>query len=271
MRYKLLLTFTILFSFALSQSPYFEATQHAHSHNDYLKKKPLWDALKNGCTSIEVDVFAYKGSLKVAHVNVALNQRKSFEELYLLPLIEFLDQHAHLYTDTTQELVLMIDFKSSSSAALPLLLQSIENYTKYFSYYENGKLFPAPLQLVISGSGFSYKQVQDLEKIYVFLDGNVSSCNSEFPEQLVPRGSARYGSIFSWNGKKSMPVHEEELLKSMVQEASKCNKKLRFYAMPEKLAIWRKFLDEGVYWINVDHSAKFKKFYQAYLKEKRPN
>lgn len=269
MNKKILLSFIFLFSILQAQQSYFKATEHAHSHNDYLKKEPLWQALKNGCTSIEVDVFAFEGSLKVAHVNAFLDSRKSFEELYLNPLINFLEKHSYIYEDSLQELILMIDFKSSSHEALPLLLKSIESHKQYFSYFENGKLFPSRLKLVISGRGFSYDQVKNNDKIYVFLDGSVSNCNHEFPEELVPRGSARYGSIFSWKGKKTMPKDEEILLKTFVQNAQSCNKKLRFYAMPEKEAIWRKFLDEGVYWINVDNSAKFKKFYQDYLKQKK--
>jgi len=39
----------------------------AHAHNDYLHKNPLFDALDNGFTSVEVDVHLLRGNLYVAH------------------------------------------------------------------------------------------------------------------------------------------------------------------------------------------------------------
>jgi hypothetical protein len=39
----------------------------AHSHNDYTRKKPLYNALENGFSSVEVDVFYRDGKFLVAH------------------------------------------------------------------------------------------------------------------------------------------------------------------------------------------------------------
>src|SRR4051812_44226103 len=41
--------------------------KNAHAHNDYLHPRPLFDALDQGFTSVEVDVFLVNGQLLVGH------------------------------------------------------------------------------------------------------------------------------------------------------------------------------------------------------------
>lgn len=259
MKITLLLLLSGLFS--LTSAQYFKITPHAHSHNDYLKSEPLWGALNNGCQSVEVDVFNFKNELVVSHVGFGLMYKPSFAELYLDTLVSFLGAHKHIFSQENEPLILMIDFKTESESTLKLLLKTFAPYQEYFSYFENGKVVEKQIKLVISGSGFSYTQVKDLPKCFVFLDGGVQHCEQDFPLGLVPRGSTRYGGMFTWNGKGEIPSNELAALRNMVNEAKNCNKKLRFYAMPQNKNIWRIFLEEGVYWINVDDTEKFKKFY----------
>ena len=180
--------------------------------------------------------------------------------MYLKPLVEIIKERGYLYKETP--LILMMDFKTNSDSTLPLLLEAIKPYQEYFSYYDKGadSVILKDLQLVISGRGFSYSQVENDDSIFVFLDGGVSACETNFPSKLVPRGSARYGGIFSWKGKGDMPEKELEKLRSMVAEAALCNKRLRFYAMPANERIWKVFLNEGAYWINVDNILRFHTF-----------
>lgn len=241
-------------------------TPFAHSHNDYAKKKPLWGALENGCTSIEIDVFAHQGELIVSHINLGLNRKPSLNELYLKPLFDYLKDQEWIFEGLP--LILMIDFKTSEQETLPLLLEEIKDYKHLFTHVSNNQFVAKPLQLVISGRGFSYNAVKNNERIYVFLDGSVHHCNHDFPEILVERSSARYHSIFSWKGKKTIPKDDQEKLNELVALAKRCGHTLRFYAMPEKEKIWREFLDAGVHWINVDHPKKFRMFLKKYQKEK---
>lgn len=233
-----------------------------HSHNDYLKDKPLWDALSNGAHSIEIDVFAYESELKIAHINFALKYRDNLNDYYLKPLINHVTQNGFLYDSIP--LILMIDFKNNRDTSLQLLLQNIEPYKEYFTFYHKDSVYNRPLQLLISGGGFSYEAVKNMDSIYVFLDGSVYECENDFPNKLVPRGSANYSSIFKWKGKGEMPESELTKLRELIAKSKKCNKKLRFYAMPHNENIWAKFLDEGVYWMNIDNNYHYKRFYEKY-------
>lgn len=234
----------------------------AHAHNDYAKKDALYGALEYGFTSIEIDIFAHKGKLKIAHVPLFLGLRKTLDEKYLAPLAEVLATRKWIYEDYEEPLVLMLDFKTSSEKTLPLLMESIKPYQDLFTYYENDSVIKRPLQLVISGAGFSYEQVEDETQIFVFRDGGVHACENNFPSKLVARGSTHYKSIFSWRGEGEIPKDELEKLRKIIAEADKCDKKIRFWAMPQNENVWRTLLNEGVDWINIDNKKKFAEFYK---------
>ena len=78
-----IMVFSILFSEkSLAQN----IINNAHSHNDYLNKRPLYSALENNFKSIEVDVFLLKSDLYVGHNWLQLRKNKTIENLYLGPL-----------------------------------------------------------------------------------------------------------------------------------------------------------------------------------------
>src|SRR3954451_5006734 len=62
--------------------------ENAHAHNDYEHARPLFDALDNGFTSVEADVYPVGGDLLVGHDEKALRSTRTLEGLYLNPLAE---------------------------------------------------------------------------------------------------------------------------------------------------------------------------------------
>ena len=46
--------------------------RHAHAHNDYEHKRPLFDALDRGFCSIEADIYLVGGELLVGHTPLDL-------------------------------------------------------------------------------------------------------------------------------------------------------------------------------------------------------
>ncbi|NVJ48512.1 MAG: hypothetical protein HWE07_15355, partial [Cytophagia bacterium] len=59
----------ILFISSMISSSLFGQTPlpRAHAHNDYEHERPLFDALENGFTSVEADVYLIDGELYVYH------------------------------------------------------------------------------------------------------------------------------------------------------------------------------------------------------------
>lgn len=64
-----------------------------HSHNDYERKHPLFDALSAGCTSVEADIWSLPKSteLYVGHRKNSLSDDRTLKKLYLSPLEDLLD------------------------------------------------------------------------------------------------------------------------------------------------------------------------------------
>ena len=65
-----------------------------HSHNDYWRRIPLFEAIHHGCTSVEADVWLLKGheDLLVGHSRTSLTSQRTFISLYVSPLVELLNK-----------------------------------------------------------------------------------------------------------------------------------------------------------------------------------
>src|ERR1700686_2617314 len=60
--------------------------RHAHAHNDYEHKRPLFDALDCGFCSVEADIWLVDGKLLVAHDRNQVKPERTLQALYLDPL-----------------------------------------------------------------------------------------------------------------------------------------------------------------------------------------
>src|ERR1700753_3540208 len=88
---------------------------NAYAHNDYWHKRPLFDALDNGFTYIEADIYERDGSLIVAHILPGLNPHRTLESLYLKPLLDHVSQNnGKIYPGYDHPITLMIDIKSGA-------------------------------------------------------------------------------------------------------------------------------------------------------------
>lgn len=65
-----------------------------HSHNDYWRRVPLLDAIHAGCISVEADVWLFKDreELYVGHGTSSLTRERTFNSLYINPLVDLLDK-----------------------------------------------------------------------------------------------------------------------------------------------------------------------------------
>lgn len=74
-------------------------TQHVnpipcHSHNDYWRRSPFYDAIRAGCTSVEADIWLVSGEteLLVGHDAASLDKDKTLNSLYMNPIVDLLDK-----------------------------------------------------------------------------------------------------------------------------------------------------------------------------------
>lgn len=257
------------FQFVSAQAP----IAQAHAHNDYAKLRPAFRAaLAQGCTSIEIDVYpSGKQGLRVSHIPLFLFAKPRFEKQYLAPLAQYIQERGGtVFPDAPEQpLVLMIDIKRDGSEAYKRLRQLAQKYEHLLTVYypELDSLRPGPLLLLLSGSK-PYKEVLSDSVCYMFLDGTLGDMQrNEISPVLMPRISASYRGQFSWRGRGEMPEEELQKLRAYCAQAKAQKRKLRFWAMPNREAVWKLFLDEGIGYLNIDKIKAFAKFYRSSTSE----
>lgn len=161
------LTFLCLILFC----PYLQGQMEAfgkyfqgHSHNDYAQEFPLTTALEKGFSSIEIDVFAHKGQIVVAHDPEDLYLKPSIQELYLEPLFSKERKFKHL--------ILLVDIKICTDNLLELLETSLLPFADHLVSLDDatGK----SVQIVLSGDVPKQALLQTKDYPYFFIDGRAS-------------------------------------------------------------------------------------------------
>ncbi|KAL8897361.1 MAG: hypothetical protein Q9207_007257, partial [Kuettlingeria erythrocarpa] len=151
-----------------------------HSHNDYWRKVPLYEALAAGCTGVEADVWlklSQPNDLFVGHTRKSLTSSRTLQSLYIDPLLTILNNQngptspsdanttAATFPNSkigifdvspTTSLTLLIDLKTAPETTFPLVLAAIKPLldagylTTYFA--SNSTLVPGPITVVATGN-----------------------------------------------------------------------------------------------------------------------
>lgn len=142
-----------------------------HSHNDYWRKVPLFTALQQGCMSVEADVWLFdtpekNNTLYVGHDRAALQPGRTFQSLYIQPIVEILERQnprTELYgghnrgvfdTNPNQTLTLLVDVKTSGNATWAKVVEQLAPLRErgWLTYYANGTVHPRAVTVVGSGN-----------------------------------------------------------------------------------------------------------------------
>lgn len=110
-----------------------------HSHNDYWRDVPFYSAISVGAVSVEADVWLYNGTLYIGHERGALTKERTFESLYINPILDtlrrqnpsnssFLTAPTHngiFDTAGTQTLYLFVDVKTDGPSTWPYVVRAL--------------------------------------------------------------------------------------------------------------------------------------------------
>jgi len=260
---KHLLLFVIVFIFSNCNQEI--KVIKGHAHNDYENENPLRDAIGNGFTSVEADVYLIDDNLYVSHdYPQDLSSASTIEALYLDPLKEHIIKHdGFIYPDNYDSFYLMIDFKTSAKPTYIKLKKILLNYLSVVSVIENGVEQKGPVKIFISGDRPIDEILNDEPKL-VGIDGKPNELNMNIPTSIMPVISDKYSNILSWDGYSKMNDDEKEKLKILVQKTHDQNKKLRLWASPDNVNVWKFLLDTGVDLINTDRLEEFREFFVKY-------
>lgn len=231
----------------------------AHAHNDYWHERPLLDALDNGFTSVEADVFLKNGRLLVGHDEHELRPERTLEALYLKPLAQRAKAHDGSIYAQPGQLFLLIDIKSDGDECYPVLDDLLSRYASTLTHVRDGRAEPGAVTVVISGNRPKQRMAED-EHRFAGYDGRLDDLQSDAPAHLMPMISDRWTSQFGWTGKGPMPPDERERLHEITRQAHDAGRVVRFWATPESEAVWQELLDADVDLLNTDQLARMAQF-----------
>ena len=253
-----------------TETPDVVPQSRAHAHNDYYHKRPLLDALQHGFTSVEADVVLQDGDLMVGHSRFEVRKERTLTALYLAPLAKRVSENDGQVYRGIKRFILLIDFKSSGTASLEVLRKQLKPYWHNLTRYENGKVYPGAVTIIISGNR-PVTEVAALKVRHVFIDGRFPDLRTKIVSDLVPLVSAPWTGTFSWQGYGDMSAKELEKLRAIIKAAHEQGKLVRFWAVPHSENLWQVFYNEGVDLINTDDLPRLQKFLNSQSASKPTN
>lgn len=234
---------------------------NAFAHNDYRHTHPLFDALKNGYTNIEADIFLKHGKLIVAHIDPFFKPHRTLESLYLEPLALRVRQNGGMvYRGYTKPVILMIDIKTGAENTYDALKPILERYRDILSVYDHGTITPGAITVVLSGHK-PIRMIKNEERRLAFIDEDLRRVMVDTVSATIYRmSSCKYSKLLKWRGDGTMPVSQQVKLRAYVQMAHLHGREVRLWASPENYAVWRELLRCGVDLINTDRLVMLKQF-----------
>lgn len=138
-----------------------------HSHNDYWRRVPFWDALAAGAISMEADVWLYNETLYVGHRQSTLSHLRTFDSLYVQPLLSVLIRQNPVNEFVTggptkngvydhsanQTLHLVIDVKTDPYETWPYILRALQPLRErgFLATLNGTTVTPGPVTVIGTG------------------------------------------------------------------------------------------------------------------------
>jgi len=232
----------------------------AHSHNDYLQARPLFDALDRGFCSVEADVHVRGTELLVAHTGDEIKPGLTLQKLYLDPLLARVRANGGQVYPGGPTFLLLVEFKSGGDESWQLLREQLATYEEMLTVFTATATFPRAVTIAITGRrpGTIFRAEP---RRLAALDGGYIDRNSSHPT-LYPVVSGNWSSIFQWRGGRMTP-EEKQRLERAVSDAHGHARMIRFWGAPDRRDAWRLQRDAGVDLINTDKLEELKNFLLA--------
>ncbi|MGW4843200.1 hypothetical protein [Nocardia brasiliensis] len=229
---------------------------------------PLYDALAQGFTSVEADVYPLVfGELPVGHFPWDIRPQRTLRSLYLDPLRQLVaDNHGTVIPGYDGEFQLLIEIKWDAPGAYRELERLLRDprYDGLFTRYADGRVIRGPVTislLTAFTSGTELRATMAAQPTRsAFLVGAPNELGTGIPATLMPEINADWTSLFRWNGEGPMPDNERRALTDLVDRAHREGKRIRFWEVPDqpgpaRKALWDAQFDTGVDRLATDHLA----------------
>ncbi|KAF2633768.1 hypothetical protein BU25DRAFT_328579 [Macroventuria anomochaeta] len=247
--------------------------KNCHSHNDYWRRVPLYDALAAGCFSVEADIWLTDDNkLLVSHLWRSTTKHRTLRSLYLDPLTNILDKrNVTLASEGTKEVgvfdadptvstIVLIDFKNDGHKTWPILLDQLQSLRDrdWLTYYDGDVLHQGPLTIVGTGNAPFDLVQQNSSNRFIFFDAPLllvsdeqyNTTNSYYASVEMKKA---IGPI--WLNKLS--AKQVNKLVGQIQAAGAKGLKSRYWGEPRwpislRDKVWFKLTELGVGMLSVD-------------------
>lgn len=221
-----------------------------HSHNDYLRRRPLMEAIDAGLCSVEADVFLIDGELRVGHETWMLRQGRTLESMYLDPLLARVRAEGHVVAEG-DEFTLLIDVKSDGAVLWPHLREVLERYREMLTVFHADAIEPRAVTVILSGNRPRAQLEREPDRLCA-IDGRPVDLDRDPAVALVPLVSDDWTKHFGWNGFDDIPDEDARALTELCARAHAQGRRIRFWAAPDTPACWRAQRKAGVDLVNTD-------------------
>lgn len=241
---KKLLFFFLFPCSAVFAQPTVYTTGNAHSHNDYQQQQPFQNAYALQYGSIEVDLYLSNNELLVAHTARDLPDHRTLEDLYLKPLLTYIQANkGYPYADTSRKLMLMFDVKTEGIPTINKLIDILIKYPQITHC--------SSVKILVTGNKPDPSTYASYPS-FLWFDGLLSTHHSKESLTHIAMLSDNFINYSSWKGTGPIPEKEWETLKKAVEKAHSEGKKVRFWNAPDFVEGWEKMIELGVDYINTD-------------------
>lgn len=245
-----------------------------HSHNDYWRDIPFYTALSVGCVSIEADVWLYNNTLLVGHEQSALTPDRTFDNLYIQPLLNTLQREnpksAYVTSQTKngvydtssgQILYLFVDLKTNGTTTFPVVVQALQPLRDagYLTTYNGTAITPGPVTVIGTGNT-PLDQVQPVKNRDYFFDANLALLNSSqsnITAEVSPIASTQFSLYIGAINGTTFNDSQLATISSHLAVAKSKGIVGRYWDTPAwptstRNAVWTTLLKAGVGLINAD-------------------
>ncbi|KAF2202618.1 hypothetical protein GQ43DRAFT_470732 [Delitschia confertaspora ATCC 74209] len=261
-----------------------------HSHNDYWRDVPFYSGLSYGAISTEADVWLINGTLYVGHELSALTEERTFESLYVNPILDTLHRQNPITNfvtsptrngvfdaDAGQTLYLFVDIKTGPMDTWSAVLSALSPLVRedYLSIYDGKTFKSGPVTIIGTGnaplSTIQSTPLSESNPRYAFYDAPLPLLSSTFDNITrfdSPIASTNFAAQFGNVVMETMNSTQLDLLREQVTTAHEKGIKVRYWNQPSwpigtRNAVWRTLIDEGVDFINVDDLAGAAAFWEG--------
>ncbi len=255
------LLFLLLLSPSLAADPPV-LLERAHSHNDYLRRRPLELALELGFRSVEADLFLVGGKIRVGHTRDQAERGGELEGLYLSPLAQRVRKEGgKVFRKAGRPFILLLDLKEGGGELISTLDSLLEKYSFMLTRFGPGGRKAGAVTVLLSGavppvSPSRGERLWGLDNSCLEANPAAAPLFSTSWGGISPVRGVSFGGMFRWRGKGPFPEKERTFLRRFVALIHGKGRMVRFWGTPDEPLLWGELLDAGVDLIGTDRPRK---------------